>query len=1438
MPAFKHSLLHKLILSVSLLAVFAACMEKPKNGRGGDKAMFRVTSPIEAKAYKGQTDDNGVPKQISYELTACLNDVAKNEAVAASPFSIIEATSGRVIVSKRNTNNKGCLTWTQAVPFEFFAKGKYVTYPIIIQSNGRLRGEVSHTLAFNPWAALVKESKFPAFADLSLSSAPAGAEVVPVEKANEALMTRSTGYERARLYLEDVKVTISEDKYTTGGVKFKLVVTATPKVLLLDAGGETVPYTLERGDFHIEPTLLHIESGHTRDKYKQAERVPLHPPMKPQLTRILPSRGLVLETSIPSPYYKKQGEIWLALKVDFEGMSLESANAKNHPSLLLNQYEALYYLMDARDPLKSAPGILIADSAGTMNDTRVEQRLKNNKGLSSKEREALESQLDILNLNEFIAKSEGHDGLMKKAAEARKSKPYNPAFKGWALTRYEIPPSDRVPFVEIVKDDPKKKQTVLEKTISLQMKICFNGFFARNPLAYHEIDVTDIHGNPVIPKPITGSDGCIGWIEHLTFPPYDVQHFMFETVHVKNEELGIDQEIPLALNPWDPGWTSGRDIRPIKGCNGDEELVKGFNRLSHATLECVKRQYVKDYCESNKAKMIIEKDNKGDMRMSCVDEKVLADHRANIFGPSARLQDMKPSIFLSGYTLAFKATKYFISAIQELLGLEVYRYYVLTIKPQIVRHDSITQGLEADPQQAPDGFYYLRLVLQRNLEEETPQLSGHAKEVDEDVQIKNVPGACRATDGGIVPDDRPDKGYIAHWEGVVRVNGHTLQVPMKLSFKEMYLLGSRNNLLVQMVPLVENDKNFPPGSEQQNVEFEINDVNQSVVTKEFPTTEYLVGPTYRSYLVLGGPDEHVTGDLYANCQSAKEVIAARAGIDNEVKLDNLTKFGKEEPTDRQLADKGLNDFLEDLKQQFGMAVKYLPFRDKSDEIQKITDGMNAIRRQAIDPEDKNDEANFYASQLSEIFGTGPLMLSNIKHSVQDWKYIVNFYFGPTNSPGNQPSMLDNPPPLPRWPEAIQSPDPREAANQTLRQYKALRHFMMRKLCMYWASGKIYEDLLGKKSPFFNDIVLRTHRTMTQAYYPRYELNHNWIYDHNRENTDICKDPDQVFRIDKRVRILQLDKARSKFTGGQSENYQVSMNLQYNHGINASTQTQESDALSVKYFAARWPSKLAEPFGGFINLLGPDLQRTHTWTSSKSVSVDMTRQRSSQNSKSVYLVIHKTDINLRAKLFDMCLYISPNEEFFKHKNWLPNVSKEQRLEYMKFGILICNGEEVKGPIVLPESYYYIAQHFTPGPILDSAYRDNRPWLMLIRGTRDFVEFISQIEDPKIRDELKKDPSLRTTTMILSSPYRRRLTQIADNRYPTFDGLYSIFEDPYYGDEDFAALKRHAEREDCIGSLSEYTAYAMKHPFKALDHIVHAPFKFKNLDCTVQEADKIK
>lgn len=115
--------------------------------------------------------------------------------------------------------------------------------------------------------------------------------------------------------------------------------------------------------------------------------------------------------------------------------------------------------------------------------------------------------------------------------------------------------------------------------------------------------------------------------------------------------------------------------------------------------------------------------------------------------------------------------------------------------------------------------------------------------------------------------------------------------------------------------------------------------------------------------------------------------------------------------------------------------------------------------------------------------------------------------------------------------------------------------------------------------------------------------------------------------------------------------------------------------------------------------------------------------------------------------------------------------------IKGGLFVCEGasKTQNPPITVPEAYFYFTQHFTEGDMLDQADLYNHPWLLSLRGMRDFVMFVQKIRAQEIVDLPEFLYHLTgTNTPRVKAWALEHLKEAYMTVMPTFPGFYTLLD----------------------------------------------------------------
>ena len=190
-----------------------------------------------------------------------------------------------------------------------------------------------------------------------------------------------------------------------------------------------------------------------------------------------------------------------------------------------------------------------------------------------------------------------------------------------------------------------------------------------------------------------------------------------------------------------------------------------------------------------------------------------------------------------------------------------------------------------------------------------------------------------------------------------------------------------------------------------------------------------------------------------------------------------------------------------------------------------------------------------------------------------------------------------------------------------------------------------------------------------------------------------------------------------FLGGKSMNFNVGTSFSMNYGESMSS------AASADF----------DPIGGLIKSIGGKIGSALGifglkvgWNASESRSIG----EGVSVSSGTYLAMQRATMDIYFTEYERCREIRLKPDFYISERsflQLQNHIPEHHLdEAYNQGILLCTGELESDEKPRREMYYYFTQHFTEGDMLDNGDLLNHPWLLSLRGERDYAHFIDLIQ----------------------------------------------------------------------------------------------------------------
>lgn len=154
-----------------------------------------------------------------------------------------------------------------------------------------------------------------------------------------------------------------------------------------------------------------------------------------------------------------------------------------------------------------------------------------------------------------------------------------------------------------------------------------------------------------------------------------------------------------------------------------------------------------------------------------------------------------------------------------------------------------------------------------------------------------------------------------------------------------------------------------------------------------------------------------------------------------------------------------------------------------------------------------------------------------------------------------------------------------------------------------------------------------------------------------------------------------------------------------------------------------------------------------------------------------LNVEQLEMDLTFKRYEACAAVRVNPLYWNaRKKSLSFINEairpEEKMAILNRGIFFCEGEEETKPVSLKERYYTIAQGVFDSTLLDGGDVNNHPWLLALRGDRDFAHFIGVLA-------VKKTSAADVTEKVELADFALdRLQQAYSGILPTFPGVYTI------------------------------------------------------------------
>lgn len=1359
------------VLGFALLMGLTSCWEPTKQNplveKGFSHSNFLVRL-VDGDALPTEeiTPNWLIPKSRHYHFWSCLRNRATDQIIRGIGFTVTSDDSMIEVV----TDNEGCLHWHEKIDFDYLAEEAYLQLERTVSGTGIYQGKHKIQLAINPWVVSrksgLKEVKW--IRDNQGTDIPEGIKVIGHNQVKSVLRGAYKGkvpsaqperpdkpssqaeVPKKLLWMNRVSSNVKEIKQDAQGVWLQIQLAMIPVVQFKDLSGTPNPIPLKAGRFRVDAQIVATNLGVNRN-----ENLILTPDLPPSIGVITNNDG-ILRVQFDSMITRRvaRGNIQLALRVTPIDGAPEG----------LGSFEGLYELSPF-DKLESKNADMFVPAS-------------------------VYNEGDGFAYEKFL-KSAGNFEKLEAARSAFKNEPFE------------------FPKMLIKFETIRPGETATTRTVDYSIQACvrntLTSSFVKDELFYvdyltdnktlelendfytHENEMNSAgnkewcrpdgsspkSGQDCRPLSKTDQDGCLRIMGHVTHKYYKPEELFFPTIRIRHVASAYSKELVLAINPWDLFATFGRDRRELT----DDYVEASKKREKIASLLYVPafsyhtlrfRYEIDEFMNLVVKKVLLLKLEPKVLRYSSITDgrKNIGQLRDGIYLLKLAVQKDYLDPAAEGVVIGFdkdqkktyveapeKAkTREYINGIKKLVRVQNGEIITpVEIAVRDLRLLRIRSNMLIQLETIDEKKLIMSAIVHANLKDHLAK--GNAEGVNGEQRDKFLKDMTYSLSSFL---------WAGRQEGnlsVPKKNEGNLpgiyQITSKKYLAEIdHLGGVTQEFLAKMKAEAikaykTNDVSFMPVAPYVDLD-SLRDLDSGMAPRSFSGPVTLLLNSNMSYI---RPLDNLDESFCEETDDCREVSKT---------IDELTGGEKAKIEDRDYRDSPL----------FG-SIRHLTSINVDAILQRMTVLEEEYR--------KNNTIssllyNFINQTGLDYVSLGDIPLQRFdqekcsslrEYSINEEKCLVPAPEASTPLE-NFLSDLNN-----------QRPDtyyqmPGENVDRS----------DIEKLI---ETGEIDPRVDSR----FCDLFGRQMNRLWKEWDPRgLTVVADWLkgiggacVDRQRNHDGVSvgvfsfgkRSPGLIF--EQKLKILKT--GRYRFKGGKPMNISVGVNFGVNYN---------------KSFSGGWNYNIF----GEIPILGSIL---------RFFSLKEERTRSNTNGTSVgegaYLAMQEATMDVEILEHEKCLIVRPHPDLVtsivdrlnfsvkdvamkirdrvKFKMGLSKLdhgktmnlggdASEKELVLGQFlrGIMLCGDKKIKEPTPVREKYYYFSQHFTEGDLLDSADLYNHPWLLALRGKRDFQGFMAVVKAVPYNwnfSEVAKTEGWSIDHMIRS--YRQV--------HPTFPGLYSVLDE---------------------------------------------------------------
>ena len=213
--------------------------------------------------------------------------------------------------------------------------------------------------------------------------------------------------------------------------------------------------------------------------------------------------------------------------------------------------------------------------------------------------------------------------------------------------------------------------------------------------------------------------------------------------------------------------------------------------------------------------------------------------------------------------------------------------------------------------------------------------------------------------------------------------------------------------------------------------------------------------------------------------------------------------------------------------------------------------------------------------------------------------------------------------------------------------------------------------------------------------------------------------DHLFSLERISRVFEVQPA-AKLAGGCQAGFSISSGFGVEHMTSQSTsQTFSFDPLA--------------PLNGALSLAIPGLNTGLSYSFSATSTDAAGAKEDSFFSINTPFVLEKWELDLTATSHESCAVVRVSPEFWEKHSSIATRLRGRATpenivslrESLSRGLMICMGAENREPETMRENYFFVSPSTVLGAELDPGDIRNMPWLLEMRGARDYTTFMNLV-----------------------------------------------------------------------------------------------------------------